>query len=61
MSTKLPEFFIEKAKNELGESESRKNDSLLRVKEWLAKHPFIKYDPGKCVGKIVKKFFYNCE
>lgn len=38
LSTKLQE----KAKNELREDESRKQQSLEQFREWIAKHPFIK-------------------
>jgi hypothetical protein len=43
MSRELSPFFIEKAKNDLGETESRREQSIRQFKEWLKKHPFIKY------------------
>lgn len=41
MSKVLSNFFIEKAKNELREDESRKLQSYEIVKDWSLKHPFI--------------------
>lgn len=41
MSKVLSDFFVEKAKNELREDESRKSQSYEIVKEWALKHPFI--------------------
>lgn len=38
----LDEFFVEKAKNELRETESRKRQSLQQFRELLQKHPFLK-------------------
>lgn len=40
---KLSNFFVEKARFELGENESRVAQSMFQFKEWLAKHPFITY------------------
>lgn len=41
MSKVLSNFFIEKAKNELREDESRKLQSYEIIKDWALKHPFI--------------------
>ena len=41
MSKTLSNFFVEKAKNELREEESRKLQSYEIVKDWVMKHPFI--------------------
>ncbi|KAL7011970.1 hypothetical protein ACKWTF_014537 [Chironomus riparius] len=37
----LSDFFIQKAKTELNETESRKEQSIKQFYEWLSKHPFI--------------------
>lgn len=37
----LDNFFVEKAKNELRETESRKEQSLEQFRDWLSKHPFL--------------------
>lgn len=33
--------FVEKALIELGEDESKRVQSLVQFREWLAKHPFL--------------------
>ncbi|KAG5670206.1 hypothetical protein PVAND_000484 [Polypedilum vanderplanki] len=38
----LDNFFIEKAKNELRETETRKEQSLDQFREWISKHAFLK-------------------
>jgi hypothetical protein len=37
----MDNFFIEKAKNELRETESRKSQSLEQFRAWINKHPFL--------------------
>ncbi|KAG5668709.1 hypothetical protein PVAND_016638 [Polypedilum vanderplanki] len=54
MNEKLSEFFIEKAKNELEITESIKEQSIKQFREWLNKHPFIKYP--KIDEKIIIKY-----
>lgn len=34
--------FVEIAKNELGETDLKRSQSLAQFREWLAKHPFLK-------------------
>jgi hypothetical protein len=46
MRAGLSEFFVEKARRELGEDESRREQALERFKEWIIKHPFIRGYPG---------------
>ncbi|CAG9810535.1 unnamed protein product [Chironomus riparius] len=49
---KLSDFYIEKAKNDLNETESRKEQSIKQFYEWLSKHPFItkcEIDPSQIV------------
>ena len=44
----LSEFYIQKAKTELREDATRKEQSIKQFYEWLNKHPFIqKCDIGK--------------
>lgn len=38
----LDNFFIEKAKSELRETDTRKTQSLEQFRDWLSKHPFLK-------------------
>lgn len=38
----LDNFYIEKAKNELRETESRKSQSLAQFREWINKHSFLR-------------------
>lgn len=38
----MDKFFIEKAENELRETESRKTQSLAQFREWINKHPYLK-------------------
>lgn len=38
----LPDKILEKAKNELREDETRKQQALQHFREWLSKHPYIK-------------------
>ena len=38
----LDNYFIEKAKNELRETETRKAQSLEQFRDWLSKHAFLK-------------------
>jgi hypothetical protein len=38
----LDNFFIEKAKNELRETETRKAQSLEQFRDWISKHAFLK-------------------
>jgi hypothetical protein len=40
--SELSEFFREKARTELGESEAKKTQSIQLLREWFRKHPFIK-------------------
>lgn len=45
--TQISEFYIEKAKKDLNENESKKLQSLDDCRKWLMKHPFIKVmDPS---------------
>jgi hypothetical protein len=37
--------FIDMAKAELGEDETKRTQSLQLFREWLAKHPFLKGAP----------------
>jgi len=37
----MDQKFIDLAKNELGEDDSKRNQSLAHMKEWLSKHPFL--------------------
>jgi hypothetical protein len=41
--SKLSAFFIEKAKNELGEDEDRKRQALQQLNEFVKNHPFVKF------------------
>lgn len=34
--------FVEIARNELGETDLKRSQSLAQFREWLAKHPFLK-------------------
>ena len=48
-SENLSDFYIQKAKTELNETETRKEQSIKQFYEWLRNHPFI----IKCeIGKI---------
>lgn len=38
----LDDFYIEKAKNELRETDGRKSQSLEQFREWISKHLFLK-------------------
>jgi hypothetical protein len=38
----LDNFFTEKAKTELRETDSRKAQSLEQFREWISKHAFLK-------------------
>jgi hypothetical protein len=38
---KLASIFIKKAKEEVREDESRREQSLEQFREWIKKHPFI--------------------
>jgi hypothetical protein len=38
----LDKFYIEKAENELRETESRKSQALAQFREWINKHPYLK-------------------
>lgn len=38
----MDNFFIEKAKNELRETETRKAQSLEQFRDWISKHAFLK-------------------
>lgn len=38
----LPEFFINKANEELNENDERKNKALALLREMISKHPTIK-------------------
>lgn len=49
--SKLPDFFIEKAKNELREDENRKQQSIEQCREWSLKHPFISITDPKVLCK----------
>ncbi|KAG5674706.1 hypothetical protein PVAND_004658 [Polypedilum vanderplanki] len=40
--TNLSQFYINKAKKELGEDENKKRQALAHFKKWLERHPFIK-------------------
>jgi hypothetical protein len=58
-SETLSDFYIQKAKTELNETEARKQQSIKQFKEWISKHPFI----TKCdIGKIYRfdQWFSNC-
>lgn len=48
MNEKLSEeYFAEIARKELKETETRKEQSLKQVREWILKHPFISnFHPG---------------
>lgn len=37
----MDQKFIDKARDELGETELRRTQSLAQFREWLAKHPFL--------------------
>ncbi|CRL05182.1 CLUMA_CG018229, isoform A [Clunio marinus] len=37
----LSKFYIDKAKSELREDETRKSQSLAQFREWISKHPFL--------------------
>jgi hypothetical protein len=37
----MDKFFVEKAFAELREDESRKAQSLLQLRDWIAKHPIL--------------------
>lgn len=39
---KMDPKFIEIARNEIGETELKKSQSLAQFREWLSKHPFLK-------------------
>lgn len=50
----------EKAKIELREDESRKEQSLEQFREWIGKHPFIKNcRTGKIFKSCVPPYFVN--
>lgn len=52
------QFYNDKARIELRETDVRKDQSLEQFREWLKKHPFIKnYQPGK--KKITKSTKYS--
>ena len=38
----LSQKYIDKARNELREDDTRKEQALKHFREWIAKHPFIK-------------------
>lgn len=38
----LAQKYIEKARDELREDDTRKEQALQHFREWIAKHPFIK-------------------
>jgi hypothetical protein len=38
----LAQKFVEKARDELREDDTRKEQALKHFREWIAKHPFIK-------------------
>ncbi|KAG5668708.1 hypothetical protein PVAND_016637 [Polypedilum vanderplanki] len=63
MNEELSEFYIEKAKNELGETESKKEQSIRQFKEWLSKHPFIKYPEieDKLIIKFLRAQNFQCQ
>lgn len=38
----LDNFFVEKARNELRETQSRKTQSLEQFRDWINKHAFLR-------------------
>jgi len=51
----LSDFYIQIAKTELNETETRKEQSIKQFYEWLSKHPFI----TNCeFGEILKLFSF---
>ncbi|XP_070496100.1 clavesin-1-like [Chironomus tepperi] len=59
----LPDFYIQKAKIELNETETRKKQSLEQFNEWLSKHPFVKkheIDPSIIV-RLFRSRKYNMD
>jgi hypothetical protein len=51
----MDQKFIEKAKNELGETELKKQQSLQQFKDYIAKYDFFKDSPF-CEYKIHEHF-----
>jgi hypothetical protein len=51
MSQILSDFYLKKAKLELGEDESRKQQSYEILKDWALKHHFIIILDSSCLSK----------
>lgn len=57
----LSEFYIKKAEEELGETESRKQQSIEQFKDWLKKHPFINVKSEEIEGKFKLFDFFKSD